>query len=92
MRLLRDHGLLSEFLQEMAVTHYINLPVIEGRHDVVILIIRSLDSGEEAPKIINAQVNDFKSANNLSNALQKGEGAGELYQLVNPAMLTSIIR
>ena len=92
MRLLRDHGLLTEFLQGMAVTHYIQLPVIEGRHDVVILVVRSLESDEEAPKIIHAQVNDFKSANNLSNALQKGEGEGEYYQLIDQSMLTTIIR
>lgn len=91
LRLLRDHGLLSEFLSSMAVTHFIKLPVIEGRHEIVLLLVRSLDSGDETPAIVHAQVSDFKSANLLSNALQKGMGVDELYELIGPDGLSNLI-
>ncbi len=91
MRLLRQHSLLGEFLQGMGVTHYIRLPVIEGRHEVLMLLVKSLEPDEQPPAIIKAQINDFKSANNLSNALRKGTGAGELYELVDQFAMTTII-
>lgn len=91
LTLLRDHGLLGEFLNEMAVTHFIKLPVIEGRHEVVMLVLRTLETDEKPPQIVYTQVNDFKSANVLSNALQKDTGAGELYQLLEPMALTTMI-
>jgi hypothetical protein len=91
LTLLRDHGLLGEFLHEMAVTHFIKLPVIEGRHEVVLLIIRTLEPDETPPQIVFTQIKDFKSANVLSNALQKNTGAGELYQLIEPLALTTMI-
>jgi hypothetical protein len=90
-RLLKEHGLLGEFLQGMAVTHVVKLPIIEGRHQVLLLVIKSLESGEETPPIIHAQVADFKNANNLTNALVQGEGEGTLYTLVDPLALTTII-
>ncbi|MBN2081790.1 hypothetical protein JW859_06215 [bacterium] len=90
VKLLHEHGLLGEFLQGMAVTHYIKLPVIEGRHEVVALIIKSLDD-EETPPIISAQVADFRSANALSNALQKESSGSGMYELVDPMALTTLI-
>jgi hypothetical protein len=91
MRLLRQHSLLGEFLQGMGVTHYIRLPVIEGRHEVLMLLVKSLEPDEQPPAIIKAQINDFKSANNLSNALRKGTGAGELYEEIDQFAMTTII-
>jgi len=91
LRLLRDHGLLSDFLSNMAVTHFIKLPVIEGRHEIVLLVLKTIDPGDEQPAIIYTQVSDFKSANLLNNALQKGTGASGLYELVDPASFSTLI-
>jgi hypothetical protein len=91
LRLLRDHGLLSDFLSNMAVTHFIKLPVIEGRHEVVLLVLKTIDSSDEPTDIIYTQVSDFKSANLLNNALQKGTGAGELFELIDPASFATLI-
>lgn len=92
LSLLKQHTLLGEFLNGMAVTHFIRLPLIEGRHKVVLMMVRRLDSANEPlPQIITAEIRDFKSANNLSHALQKMEGEGELYQRVEPLALANII-
>jgi hypothetical protein len=75
----------------MALTHFVRLPLIEGRDRPVLAIVRRLVQGEEAGPIVSAEVRDFKSAINLGHALQKREGAGETYQLVDQMALATII-
>ena len=92
LTLLKQHTLLGEFLGGMAVTHFIRLPLIEGRHKVILLIVQRLASSSETlPPIITAEIRDFKSANNLSHAMQKMEGEGELFQRVEPLALGNVI-
>ncbi len=46
--------------------------MIEGRHKVVLLVMRSLLGKDNViPPIISAEIRDFKSANVLGLALQK---------------------
>jgi hypothetical protein len=92
LSLLKQHTLLGELLGGMAVTHFVRLPLIEGRHKVVLLMVRRLASpAEQLPPIITAEIRDFKSANNLSHALQRPDEASELYQKVEPLALANII-
>lgn len=91
MELLKQHGLLGEFLQGMGVTHYIKLPVIEGRHQVVLLGVTKLIEGDNPPLIVNAEVADFKTALSLSNALRTSTGEGEKYKLVDQMALVTLI-
>jgi len=91
LSLLKEHALLGDFLQGMALTHFVRLPLIEGRDRPVLAIVRRLVQGEEAGPIVSAEVRDFKSALNLGHALQKREGVGETYQLVDQMALATII-
>jgi hypothetical protein len=91
LRLLKQHALLGEFLRSNAVTHFIQLPLIEGR-DVVLLLMRAVDNTATAPKIIYAEVVDFKAANVLGGALQRGadEEPG-LFKRIDQLALTTLI-
>jgi hypothetical protein len=73
LKLLKQHGLLGEFLGGMAVTHFIRLPLIEGRHNVVELHVKRQRDGE-APPIIYAEVEDLKAATSLAQVLQEADG------------------
>ncbi|HES58598.1 MAG TPA: hypothetical protein ENO21_04115 [Firmicutes bacterium] len=69
--LLKEHQLIGEFLKNKAVTHFVRLPVLEGRHNVVLLVVESMvDETAEVP-IISARVSDFKSANTLAKAMER---------------------
>ena len=58
----------------------------------MLLAAKSFEGAVTAlPPITVAEIRDFKSANNLSYALQKGEGEGELYERVEPLALGNII-
>jgi hypothetical protein len=92
--LLKEHQLIGEFLKGKAVTHFVRLPVLEGRHNVVLLVVESLvDSDREVP-IISARVADFKSANTLAKALEKTpeeETGLEPYERAEQHALTLLI-
>ncbi|MCH7471517.1 hypothetical protein IIA79_00995 [bacterium] len=90
LSLLKEHALFSEFLQDRAITHFIRLPLIEGRHKVVLVVIEELAVGEQRPTIA-AEIRDFKSANALGIALKKGDEAGGQFRLVEPAALDGLI-
>jgi hypothetical protein len=68
LKLLKQHSLLAEFLSGMAVTHFIRLPLIEGRHRVVQLHIQAQRSGDPPP-LIYAEVEDLKAANSFHQQL-----------------------
>lgn len=91
---LKEHQLIGEFLRGKAVTHFIRLPVIEGRHNVVILVVESLvDQTRELP-IVSARVTDFKSANTLAKSLEKTpeeETGLEPYERAEQHALTLLI-
>lgn len=89
--LLRDHGLLGEFLKGMAVTHFVRLPLIEGRHRVVLLIVGSLAGETKPPQIVNAEIEDFKAAASLAHRLREGGDAQGAYNLVEPLALGTLI-
>jgi hypothetical protein len=92
LTLLQQHGLLGEFLSGMAVTHFVRLPLIEGRHDVVMLVLGSLAYESEKPSpIITASLADSKAAISLAAALEKGEGEGTLYRKIEQLALSSLI-
>jgi hypothetical protein len=90
LRLLKQHALLGEFLRSNAVTHFIKLPLIEGR-DVVMLMMRSMETGATAPKIVYAEVVDFKAANLLGAALLHDGEDEELFHRIDPLALTTLI-
>ncbi|MCB1216266.1 hypothetical protein KDL44_02675 [bacterium] len=90
--LLQQHGLLGEFLSGMAVTHYIRLPLIEGRHDVVLLVLSSLAyDGEKPGQIITAELADSKAAVSLAAALDRGEGEGTYFRRIEQLALGTLI-
>lgn len=90
--LLQQHGLLGDFLSGMSVSHYIKLPLIEGRHDVVMLVLNSLAyEGEKPGQIISADLADSKAAVALSAALERGDGEGEHYRKIEQLALGTLI-
>jgi hypothetical protein len=89
--LLRDHGLLGEFLKGLAVTHFVRLPIIEGRHNVVMFVVGVQPEEGGAPKIISAEVEDLKGAVALNAELQSGPGSETAYKLVEPLALGTLI-
>lgn len=91
LRLLKQHALLGEFLRGNAVTHYIRLPLIEGRQEVLLLMMRALEPGETPPQIVHAVVEDFKSANLLGNTLQRGGEESELYTRIDQMAMATLI-
>jgi hypothetical protein len=91
--LLKDRGLLGEFIQGRAVTHFVRLPELEGQQNVVALILESLPAGERQEKpIVSADLADVKSGIALAQALREGTGKDELYNLVEPVALATLIR
>lgn len=96
--LLKEHGLLGDFLYGRAVTHFIRLPLIEGRHKVVLLVVQAVDIAKEPPPIIVAEVSDFKSANVLSHHLQgrvpkeADDGKGVPYTTIEQLALMTLIQ
>jgi len=91
LRLLKQHALLGEFLRTNAVTHYIRLPLIESRQEVLLLAMRALAPGETPPQIIYAEVADFKTANMLGNTLARGADDPELYRRIDQMALATLI-
>ena len=92
--LLKEHQLIGEFLKGKAVTHFVRLPVIEGRHNVVLLVVESLVDPDREVPIISSRVTDFKSANTLSKALDKSpeeETGLEPYERAEQHALTLLI-
>jgi hypothetical protein len=89
--LLRDHGLLGEFLKGMAVTHFLRLPLIEGRHRVVLLVVGSLAGETKPPQIVSAEIEDFKAGANLAHRLREGGDPQGAYILVEPLALGTLI-
>jgi hypothetical protein len=71
--LLKEHALIGDILQEKYISHFIRLPVIEGRHRVVLLGIESpLETLTTKPQFIYSELRDLKDANNLVVGLQDG--------------------
>ena len=90
--LLQQHGLLGEFLSGMSVTHYIKLPLIEGRHDVVMLVLSSLAyEGEKPGQIITAQLPDSKAAVSLAAALERGDEESTEFRRIEQLALGTLI-
>ncbi len=90
--LLQQHGLLGEFLSGMSVTHFIRLPLIEGRHDVVLMVLSSLAyEGEKAGQIITANLADSKAAISLAAALERGDEEGAAFRRIEQLALGTLI-
>ncbi len=90
--LLKEHSLIGDILQEKHVSHFIRLPVIEGRHRVVLLGIESpLELGQTKPQFKYGEVRDFKDANNLLLALQEGIVPADMITMTDQLALGSLI-
>lgn len=89
--LMREHGLLGEFLKGLAVTHFIRLPLLEGRHNVVLFVAGAQPEEGAAPKILHAELEDLKAATTLVGALRAGEALPEGCKLVEPLALGTLI-
>jgi hypothetical protein len=90
LKLLKQHGLLGEFLGGRAVTHFIRLPLIEGRHNVVQLHIKTHHDGEP-PQIVYVEVEDLKAATGLVQVLQDAETADPAVRRVEQLGLGQLI-
>jgi hypothetical protein len=91
--LLKDRGLLGDFLQGRAVTHFVRLPLLEGQHSVVALVLESLAPGERQDSpVVSAELADIRAGIALAGALREGTGKDELYNLVEPVALATLIR
>jgi hypothetical protein len=92
MHLLKEHGLLTDFLEGIEVTHYIRLPIIEGQHKVLLLVMESVAQGAGGKDIITTEISDFKSASLLSHALIDAEsGASGMFERQPQSSLSSLI-
>jgi hypothetical protein len=90
--LLKEHALIGDILQEKYISHFIRLPLIEGRHRVVLLGIESpLASGQPKPQFKYAEVRDFKDANSLAPALQTGGAPTGLISMTDQLALGTLI-
>ncbi|MCC7479539.1 hypothetical protein IT575_13935 [bacterium] len=90
--LLKERALLGEFLQGRAVTHFLRLPQLEGRHNVVALVMESLPAGQRQEQpIVSADIADIKSGIALASALRDGTGKGDLYKTVEPMAVATLI-
>jgi hypothetical protein len=92
LTLLKEHGLLGDFLRGMAVTRLLRLPLVEGRHKVVLLIIEALPEGQTRSdrEFAYAEVEDLRGMNQLSVALRDNQ-PGEVYKLIDPNALGTLI-
>jgi hypothetical protein len=92
LTLLKEHALLGEFLRGMAVTHLLRLPLVEGRHKVVCLVIEALPAGQARSdrEIAWAEVEDLRGMNQLAVALRDGT-PGNAYKLIDPNALGTLI-
>ena len=90
--LLKEHALIGDILQEKYVSHFIRLPLIEGRHRVVLLGVESpLEVSETKPQLKCGEVRDFKDANNLAMALQEGKDTADILTMADQHALGSLI-
>lgn len=92
LTLLKEHGLLGDFLRGMGVTHFIRLPQIE-RHNVVLLVIEALHGEVRSEKPITvAELEDPRGASALAAALRGDEDATEgLYSTIEAHALGTLI-
>lgn len=89
--LMREHGLLGEFLKGLAVTHFIRLPLLEGRHKVVLFVVGAQVEEGAAAKILSAELEDLKAATALVSALRAGGALAESCREVEPLALGTLI-
>ena len=92
LTLLKEHGLLGDFLRGMGVTHLLRLPLVEGRHKVVALIIEALPAGQTRSdrEFAYAEVEDLRGMNQLAVALRDNQ-PGDVYKLIEPNALGTLI-
>ncbi|MDQ3022767.1 MAG: hypothetical protein M3R04_00045 [bacterium] len=92
LTLLKEHALLGDFLRGMAVTHMLHLPLVEGRHKVVALVIEALPAGQTRSdrEIAFGEAQDLRGLNQLAVALRDNE-PGNAYKLIDPNALGTLI-
>jgi hypothetical protein len=92
LALLKEHSLIGEFLRDSYVSHFIRLPLIEGRHKIVLLGVEApLERLETKPQFIYSEVSDFKDANNLEHVLQEGRTDDDKITMVDQLALANTI-
>jgi hypothetical protein len=92
MHLLKQHALLGEFVRQNSVTHYIHLPLIDGQHEMLLLMMRANTiSGEAAPQIAVAELSDVKQAASLLAALALEPGQSAAVRYIDQLALGTLI-